>query len=137
MVDNHVFIIFVFPTNLCLSIKKHAMHNKHRLAWALCSWGPRTTAQPAYALRRHCNKPYILKIISCWLHEVSISDLLNAMSYYLVNFGYTWHTSNISTCEWPNTIFLKIFNFINNIFITYVNSNKLIDWWLYIITYFI
>jgi hypothetical protein len=29
----HIFIVLVLPKNHCLSIKTHAVHNIHRLAW--------------------------------------------------------------------------------------------------------
>ena len=35
----HILIVFVLPTKLYLSIKKHAVHNIHRLAWASMPMG--------------------------------------------------------------------------------------------------
>ena len=39
--------------NQCLSIKKHAVHNIHRLAWDPCERGAWANSQCAHGLRRY------------------------------------------------------------------------------------
>ena len=50
---NHIFIVFVLPSKLVLNIKKHGVHNIHRLAW-----GPYTRGSPSNCLHRLAWGPY-------------------------------------------------------------------------------
>jgi hypothetical protein len=50
----HIFIKLVLPTKSVLkTLKKHAVHNIHRLEWEPMVVGPRANAQRAHVLRRH------------------------------------------------------------------------------------
>jgi hypothetical protein len=46
---NRNLLYWYFQENQCLNIKKHAVHNIHRLTWGL-----RVTPQHAHALRQYC-----------------------------------------------------------------------------------
>ena len=66
-IELNIYLLYwYFQQNQCLNIKKHALHNIHiielnihRLAWPLCSWGPRTTACPYIKMTLNI-------IITCW-----------------------------------------------------------------------
>ena len=55
MVDNlNIYLLYwYFQYNRCLNIKKHDIHNIHRLARPPMCVEPRETAQRAYEVRRH------------------------------------------------------------------------------------
>jgi hypothetical protein len=67
MVDKikHVFIVLVqkmyFQQNQCFNIKKHAVHNIHRLALAPMLVGIRGTTLSVHALTRHWLPPLLLR----------------------------------------------------------------------------
>jgi hypothetical protein len=53
-IELNIYLLYwYFYQNQCSSIKKHAVHNIHRLTWAPRLMGPQATAQRTHALRRH------------------------------------------------------------------------------------
>ena len=56
---NRNLLYWYFQENQCLNIKKHAVHNIHRLTWGL-----RVTPQHAHALRQYCFQCQNLQRIS-------------------------------------------------------------------------
>ena len=105
-IQNMYLLYWYFQQNQCLNIKKHAVHNIHRLAWSPYSQEPMATAQ--HALRRHWLSPltlwvWILLMVRCTRYLMWYIPIYRVPFYFSINtihelltlcmpFRYSWLT---------------------------------------------